>query len=471
VVLAGSICDSHPMKRRHLIPIILALLGALATASTASAATRFDHTRQAASFFHHAVPTPGASITNVWVVPDKLLAKNITVTSDINGVVTANAALGSGNGGTLNGTLVWTNNCHWKITFVADTTATPSTAPTTTIKLNHIDGFIDNVGCEHHAQLTLKGYSIGESKVDINLSIVKHGFEGSTEITNLVLGKTKYPRVKLSVSTLSTAARLEGEMESDLGNFTIDAQVTAPNGSYHQDLTVTGADLKVESPSFEFVSFHYHTVFTIPNGGCASYMAQIGGQLKMKNWTYTLLGPAEAGAPSPTEIQVSCGVVKVFKLGITARHEEVAGKYKEATLIIALMNTPGTEKDVTSGVGGVGGHFGTIEYQKGLFGYVDLAKGREFNEKFKDALGRKKCFCVHIRLGIVFGVAIYVPKGASSNTYHAKIGAGGYFDAGRVDGSFGCVYEHTTSNDFTCQGKFTVDPSWAGKYTRHWNGF
>ncbi|MEI6689407.1 MAG: hypothetical protein WCN97_08635 [Thermoleophilia bacterium] len=462
------------MQRRHLIPIILALLVALTTASAASAATRFDHTRQAASFFHHAVPAPGFSITNVWVVPDKLQATKITVTSDVNGVVTANAALQSVNGGTLNGTLVWTNNCHWKITFVADSTATSASAPTTTIKLNHIDGFISNVGCEHHAQLTLKGYSIGESKVDINLSIVKNGFEGSTEITNLVLGKTTYPRVKLSVSTLSTAARLEGEMASDLGNFTIDAQVTAPHGSYHQDLTVTGADLKVESPSFEFVSFHYHTVFDIPNGGCASYKAQIGGQLKMKNWTYTLLAPYTDKATNavviPTEIQVSCGVVKVFKLGIDAQHEEAAGKYKKATLIIALMNTPGTEKDVTSGVGDVNGHFGTIEYQKGLFGYVDLAKGREFSEKF-GVKGFKRCFCVHIRLGIIFGVAIYVPKGASNNTYHSKIGAGGYFQAGRVDGSFGCVYEHTTSNDFSCQGKFTVDPSWAGKYTRHWSGF
>ena len=460
------------MKRRHLIPIILALMLSLVAASAASASSRYDHSRQATSFFGHAVPTPGHTIENVWVVPEKLLAKKISVTADVNGVVTATADLEGGNGSTMSGTMTWENECHWKITFVADTTATPSTAPTTTIKLNHIDGFIDNVGCEHHAQLTLQGYSIGESKVDINLSIVKGGFEGSTEITNLELGKTKYPRVKLSVSTLSTAARLEGEMESDLGNFTIDAQVTAPNGSYHQDLTVTGADLKVESPSFEFVSFHYHTVFDIPNGGCATYLAQIGGELKMKNTTYTLLGPASAGEPSQSEIKVSCGALKIFKLGIKVRHTEANGSYKEGILAIALMNTPGTEQDVTSSsLGSVGGSIGKIEYQKGLFGYLELARGRDFSEKFKDWKGSKKCFCVNIRLGVIFGVAIYVPKGASNNTYHTKIGAGGYFDAGRVDGSFGCIYEHTTSDDFSCQGKFTVDPSWAGKYTRHWNGF
>ena len=459
------------MKRRHLLPTLLVLMIALVASSAASASTRYDHTRQATSFFGHAVPAPGTSIENVWLVPDKLMAKNISVTADVNGVVTANVSLEASHGGTMSGTMTWENTCHWKLTFVADSTATPETAPTTTIKLNHISGFIDNVGCEHHAQLTLKGYSIGNSKVDINLSAVKGGFEGSTEVTNLELGKTKYPRAKLSVSTLSTAARLEGEMESDLGNFTIDAHVTAPHGSYHQELTVTGADLKVESPSFEFLSFHYHTAFDIPNGGCASYMAQIGGELKMKNTTYTLLGPAAAGEPSPSEIQVSCGAVKVFKLGIKVRHTEASGKYKEGILAIALMNTPGTERDVTSSsLGSVDGSFGTIEYQKGLFGYLELAQGRDFSEKFKDWKGDRKCFCVHIRLGVIFGLAIYVPKGSSSSTYHTKIGAGGYFDAGRVNGSFGCVYEHAHSSDFSCAGKFTVDPRWAGRYTRHWGG-
>jgi hypothetical protein len=459
------------MHRRLLVVIVLALATALALAGPVGAHTRYDHTRQATSFFGHAVPPVGTSIENAWLVPDKVLAKKIAVTADTNGVVTATADIETGAGSTLNGTLTWVSSCHWKLAFVADSTATPSTAPTTTVKVNHIEGFIDSVGCEHHAQLTLKGYSLGESTFDVNLSIVKDGFEGSAEVNNLVLGKTTYPRAKVSISTLSTAARIEGEMQSDLGTFTVDAMVTAPHGSYHQDLTVTGADLKVESPSFEFKSFHYHTVFSIPNGGCASYTAQIGGKLKIKNTEYALLGPPEPGAASPTEIRIECGVVKVFKLGVHVHHSSPNGEYVGGTLSIALMNTPGTAKDLTSpGLGSVDGKIGSISYKKGLFGYVDLYKGRAFKEKWKDWKGDRKCFCVNIRLGLVFGVAVYVPSTASegSSTYHTMIGAGGYFDAGRVDGSFGCVFSHTENADFSCGGKFTVDPAWAGRYTRHW---
>lgn len=458
--------------RRLLIALIAVLALGIVAVSPAAASPRYDHTRQATSFFGHAVPAPGASVENVWIVPDKLMAKKIAVTADVNGVVTATADIEAGNGSTMSGTLTWENRCHWKIAFVADSTATPSTTPTTTIKLNHISGFVDNVGCEHHAQLTLKGYSIGNSTVDINLSVVKGGFEGSTDVTNLELGKTTYPHVHLSVSTLSTAAHLRGAMESDLGAFTIDAYVTAPHGSYHQDLTVTGADLKVESPSFEFKSFHYHTVFSIPNGGCASYTAQIAGEIKIKNTTYRLLGPPEGGGTSPTEIGIECGVVKVFKLGVQVHHTSPNGEYVGGILAIALMNKPGTAEDLTSpSLGSVGGAIGEIAYSKGLFGYVDLYKGRAFREKFKDWKGDKKCFCVDIRLGLKFGVAVYVPAGASSSSsYHTKIGAGGYFDAGRVDGSFGCVFSHTENADFSCAGKFTVNPKWAGKYTRHWGG-
>ena len=222
------------------------LLVALFTTGTASAATRFDHARQPGSFFKQAIPTPGTSVQNVWVVPDRLLARQITVASDINGVITASVALEGGSGGTINGTLVWTNNYHWRITFVATSTATSASSPTNGINLNHIDGFISNVGGSKHAQLTLKGYSIGESTVDINLSIVRGGLEGMSEITNLVLGKTTYPRVKLSVSSLQKAARLEGIMQSDKGTFTIDASLTATQMA----LEITGADLAFKTESF-----------------------------------------------------------------------------------------------------------------------------------------------------------------------------------------------------------------------------
>jgi len=433
------------MKYRHLVLTILALMIALVTSSAASAATRYDHTRQATSFFGHAVPTPGTSVENVWVVPDKLLAKKISVTADVNGVVTATADLEGGNGSTMSGTLTWENQCHWKIAFVADTTATSSTAPTTTIKLNHVDGFIDNVGCEHHAQLTLKGYSIGDSKVDINLLIVKGGFEGTTQITNLVLGKTTYTNVKLSVSTLSTSARLEGTMHSDQGTFTIDAHLT----NTEMGLTITGADLAFKTASFQITAFHVSTNVHVPATGCSTISGEIGGTLEMKKTIYTL---------HQASMKMVCGKLTEFKLAIDIEHTTSPTEKYTGRLFLALDSDGGTFEELSQGRNDNGPQLAsaTKTFLTALLGTLDISKTRSFH---KHVGGRN--FDRHMTIGLVFGVSIY--KTSSSSPYYGYIGAGGYFDANRLSGSFGCAYgsEH---KDFSCLGTVRINPSWAGIY-------
>ncbi|MEI7438234.1 MAG: hypothetical protein WCK20_01005 [Thermoleophilia bacterium] len=435
------------MKPRHLIPIILALMLTLIASSTATASQRYDHARQATSFFGNAVPTPGTSIENVWVVPEKLLAKKISVTADdiTTHVVTATVDLEAGNGSTMSGTLTWENECHWKLAFVADSTATPSTAPTTTMKLNHIDGFIDNVGCEHHAQLTLKGYSIGESKVDINLSIVPGGFEGTTEMTDLVLGGTTYPRIKLSVSSLSHAVRLEGTMKSDEGTFTIDGHLTGKEMA----LEITGADLAFKTASFEITAFRVTTKYEVPETGCSTISGGIGGTLVMKKTTYTL---------HDASMKLVCGKMTEFKLAIDIEHEASPTEIYTGRLYLALDGDGGTFTELTQGHNGNGYQLASTDKQfgKALLGTLDMSKTRRIS---KHVQGRT--FERHMTIGMVFGLSIYTNPGGS--TYYGYIGAGGYFHADRLSGGFGCSYgsEHS---DFSCLGTVRINPSWAGVY-------
>lgn len=432
------------MRIRLLIPLVL-LLVALFTTGTASAATRFDHARQPGSFFKQAIPTPGTSVQNVWVVPDKLQAKQITVASDINGVITASVALEGGSGGTINGTLVWTNNYHWKITFVATSTATSASSPTNGINLNHIDGFISNVGGSKHAQLTLKGYSIGESTVDINLSIVRGGLEGMSEITNLVLGKTTYPRVKLSVSSLQKAARLEGIMQSDKGTFTIDASLTATQMA----LEITGADLAFKTESFQITQFRMKTNVTVPASGCSTVYGYQSGVVVMKKKTYTL---------HEGSMRMVCGQLTEFRLALDIEHRTSPIEVYTGRLRLALDRDGGTFTELTQGQNNNGWQLASSEKPFGtaLVGAVSMSRTRAISKRV-----RNRTFSRTMTIGMVFGVSIYTKPGGSK--YYGFIGAGGGFDANRLSGGFGCSYASEAS-DFTCRGTVRIDPSWAGVY-------
>ena len=57
---------------------------------------------------------------------------------------------------------------------------------------------------------------------------------------------------------------------------------------------------------------------------------------------------------------------------------------------------------------------------------------------------------------------------STSNNWTTKIGAGGYFDADRVSGAIGCVFQITPDDDFECGGQLRLDPSWAGVYHFEW---
>ena len=437
-------CNYFAMKTRLLFSLVLLLVG-LFTTSTAAAATRFDPTRQANSFFKQAIPTPGTSVQNVWVVPDRLLARQITVTSDINGVITASAALEGGSGGTINGTLVWTNNYHWKLTFVATSTATSASSPTNGINLNHVDGFIKNVGGAKHAQLTLRGYSIGESTVDINLSIVRGGFEGTSEITNLVLGKTTYPRVKLSVSSLQRAARLEGTMQSDQGTFTIDAFVNGPT----MGLDITGADLAFKTESFQITEFRMKTTVTVPASGCSTISGFQSGTVVMKRKTYTL---------HEGSMRMVCGQLIEFKLALDIVHQTSPVEVYTGRLRLALDRDGGTFTELTQGQNNNGWQLASreVSYGTALAGAVSMSRTRGIRKRV-----RGRTFSRTMTIGMVFGVSIYTNPGASK--YYGFVGAGGGFDADRLSGGFGCSYASQAS-DFSCRGTVRIDPSWAGVY-------
>lgn len=451
-----------------ILPVLVALPApAEATARSAAAPRQADVPSAPAKdpnlFFGVEAPAAGTVMSNVMIVAGKLVAKTITVTSSATGNLAGSAELVTGRGGTVHATWTWQNRCYWQMYIEANSASGPP-VPGAPINFNQVTGSIRNSGCSRQIDLTAHGYSVGQSSVDLALTLVKGGMIGTAQVQNLVLGQIQYKNIKLTVSTLNgqKGARLEGLMVSDLGTFTVDANVTRSAAGYSQSLAVTGADLALESASFKFTSFSFKTSSTFPADGCPSFSASIAGELEMKSSTFTL---------NNGTIAINCGKVTTFAFKITISHEDAAGYTSTGVLAFALTSTPGTADDLTSSsLGEVDGKVGTIKYAKGLFASVDLSKSRSFSEKFKDWLGKKKCFCVDITIGLVFGVAIYTPQSNPTGPYSTMIGAGGYFDAGRVRGSVGCLYTYTTSSDFTCAGKFTVDPSWAGKYTRSFSG-
>ena len=391
-------------------------------------------------FFGHSLPHAGTTLHNVVLIPDKLLAKSIHVSSTSNPIA-GNAVLEVGTGShkkTIHTSFTWTSQCHW--TFTVDYGASPGHEPAhpTGVSLNQVTGKIEAVDCVGHVYLKLHGYHLGDGTFDINLHATHNGFEGSVHVTDLVIGGIKYPTAKLSVSTLAPSARLEGTMETNSGTFTVDTYLTTKSGGYKQYLHITGSDLKLETKSAKITEFDVEKTFTAPTSGCAEFSATGDGKFRLKGKNYTL---------HQLHIKLSCGTLKAFKFHLTISHTDAIGVTKSGTLAVALLNEPGTTDELK----GPGIQNDAIHYKQCLCGYVELTKKKNFERTYE---GHE--FDRSIKIGLVMGMAIYTDSG---DNVHAMIGAGGYFSANRVSGSFGCTYHRST---FSCTGKIRVNPPWVG---------
>lgn len=221
-------------------------------------------------FFGHSLPHAGTTLHNVVLIPDKLLAKSIHVSSTSNPIA-GNAVLEASTGlhkKTIHTSFTWTSQCHW---------------------------------------------------------------------TFLVIVGIKYPTAKLSVSTLTPSARLEGTMETNSGTLTVDTYLTTNSGGCQQYLHIPGADLKLETKSAKITEFDVEKTFTAPTSGCAEFSATRDGKFRLKGKNYTL---------HKLHIELSCGTLKAFKFHLTISHTDSIGVTKSGTLAVALLNEPGATDEL-----------------------------------------------------------------------------------------------------------------------------
>jgi hypothetical protein len=169
----------------------------------------------------------------------------------------------------------------------------------------------------------------------------------------------------------------------------------------------------------------------------------------MKKTAYTI---------SDASIKASCGSITEFKLAIEISHKASPTEIYTGKLFLALDGDGGTFEELTQGKNDNGWQIAKAEKQYGtaLLGTLDMSKTRYISKKVEG-----RTFGRHMTIGMIFGVAIYTPPGSSK--YEGYIGAGGYFDADRLSGGFGCSYGSEDS-DFSCRGTVRINPSWAGVY-------
>jgi hypothetical protein len=408
----------------------------------------------ATQFWGRARPTAPGTVAEIVLVPGRVKAATVTITSaPETGPVTGSAVLQVGNR-TVDTTFTWIDGCNWVVNLTRNS-ASGKPRARTKIDLDKVSGAITAENCQRSLDFTLHGYRIGDKKGKIKLAVTRGSFEGTRTFSTLTVGETQYANATVTVSSSRRYAQLSGTVQTNLGRFTADSKITNVKGVYTQSLKLTGADLKIEKGGVRFDDFAYTTSATYSPDSCASFTNSFDGSFYMKNKSYKI---------NDARMTLDCGKVTVFKFKITVSHKEPAtGVVKQGILALAWTNKAGTAQDLLDpSLGQTGGRIGTIAYKQGIFGYVDLSQTRRFSRKYKG-----RTFSRGVTMGVVFGVAIYVPQDRSA--WNAMIGAGGYFDADRVSGSFGCVYEHSDSDDFRCAGQLRLNPSWAGVYRAGWN--
>lgn len=446
------------MHRRLVAP---ALLIALLLAVPGAASAKIGDAKRL-PFFGKPVPPVGTEMRNVVLTKDPVtgdpaaVAKLITIDANVDGNITASVSLRGAKGNTVDATLTWQDKCRWQLTIAAGGFSGPTPANRTAVNLDQLSGQIRNMGCGIHADLVLSGYTLGNATFDVEMHLVEKGFEGTAEIRNLVLGGTTFPRARVTVSTLTPKVRLEGIMQTSVGTFTTDSWVSAPNGNYEIELNVTGADLQFKTPTFEVTAFRFSANARIPASGDAQYAVRkgsAGGTLVMKKTTYTL---------DDISVKMVGSEVTEFRFAIEIRHETSPSEIYTGKLFLSLDADGGTFEELSQGRNSNGAQLvsETKTYARALLGTVDISKTREFNKKYAGKRMKRS-----VTIGLVFGVSVYQTRAGSA--YNTYVGAGGYFDADRVSGGFGCVFG-SESSDFSCLGTIRVNPRWAGVYRYQW---
>lgn len=418
------------------------------------------------AFFGTAIPTniPPAGITlhNVDIVPGSVTATVIRVKSQSFGQVSADATLTIGGGHTVEAALEWNDRCNWTFS-VTGSKERPPASDGTALDPTRLSGVVTSANCRPSVQMTLDNYVFANTTMNLAFHGVPGGIQGSAEVNDLVLGGIRYPRVKVSLSTIDVGARLEGTMESDIGTFDVDTWVKAPGGSYEQYLKVKGADLAFETATVHFKEFGFEGYINLPASGCASFSLNVTGKLVMRSAEYTLTKGKIALSPT------DCGAVQELSLGMIVSQTDARGITTTGDLNLALVNTSGNAADYIPSLGGSQGQVATIDFDKALLGYADLSKSIKFSKKYGPSKEYK--FERSVKVGVVLGVALYTPDDASDAEWQVMIGAGGYFTASRVSGAFGCTLEAGGSMNFGCGGELRINPPHAGIWRVGWNNF
>lgn len=425
------------MPRRLALFFATALVAVLGlTASQASAAEMFGQQ-----------VSPGATISSVQAT-GAIRLTDVTVTSTSSGGVNASAKLYAGASTTpVNVTVSYQDSSNWTINVVRNG-AGSGYAPTsaTSLDINDVDGTITRASGVMSYQLILHGYVLGDATFDMTVYIDNTGWVATTVVEDLEIGGMTFTHASVEVSTIDAFAELQASLETTGGNFDVDVKATKPGNATPNQYTLSidfeGAEIKGASDSFKINSFSFHYDVTTPTTGCTTIDSQAAMSITMGSTTYSL---------NDVHVVITCSTLTTFEFSVTVSHyQKWDGVTKQGTLNVAWYGTPGTFYPRFAD---------KIRYQQGFFGSVDLSASRTFSKKYKG-----KRFHRGVTIGIGFGATVYQPSPGADFTGGA--GAGGYFDADRVSGGIGCG---VLGNDFTCEGRLRLNPSWAGVYHDTWD--
>lgn len=424
-----------------------------------------------------AVPIPGS-------LGATLTISNVTVTGTAGGSVSATATMTAGADATqMKVSLQYTDASNWTVT-VATGSAGGAYAPLSPISLNvnDVSGTVSKSGGALSIALALSGYTVGDSTVDLTVSISASGLVGSAQVSDLNIGGTIVDPASVTVTSASHTISVVGDITTAGGTFDASMTLTSatplfciwgicedlpagidpslvtsneglsPNGlRYSAQITFTGADLAGASDGFGLTSFSTTVTVDAPNSGCLTVNTTASGTMKVGGNTLTL---------DNVTLGFSCNTLTAFELAVTYTHYSTQASSKSATLAIGWADCAGAAGSCTYTL-----PTGTaVAYDTGYFGFADFSVTLGFDKEYL-----LQDFKRDIKFGVGLGVAVYTPAPGGPQT--TAIVAGGAITADRVGGSLGCTLITSTSTDFSCTASFEVNPSWAGKYSETWTGF
>ena len=404
-----------------------------------------------------------------------ITVSTVSNTASISGALVANPT-------TVNVSASYTDTNDWSISVAANSAGAGYAAPnSTTLDINDISGFVNDVNGNISSALTASGVALGDGTFDLVATFNADGtFTASASGQSLTIGGMLLNSAAITLSTATPEADITADFTTDAGTFSFDIGATGiSGGGYSLHIAGSAADLAVSSTSSKFAiqSFGFDTTVDVPATGCTSWDAAVDGSLLMRGDTYTL---------NKAEIAFSCNTLTKFVFSISVTHKTSDIKQMTVTLTISwLTYVSGTPTPYTPTFGekseytSKAPYSGTaITYYSGFFGTADVSYLYAFE---------KGSFNKHLTFGLGFSVAVYqqLVKTAtatsvthpttssctalnpcySAGAWDVAIGAMGYFDADeRINGDILCDLNVAPSNDFVCRGSMYVNPSNAGSY-------